>query len=108
MEEESGLTDFSGSGTDKEFWIVECCNMEKEFLKKKAHQKSLALVTQSSSWASKGPNPSGEHGKSARSKHNAKQRKLYKKHLKARRAEQRKLASAPTTAPAATAASKGQ
>ena len=55
-----------------------------------------------------GPNLSGEHGKSARSKHNAKQRKLYQKRVKARKAEQRKLASATTPAPAAPAASKGQ
>ena len=58
---------------------------EKEFLKKKAHQKSLDSVTQSLGRASKGSNPSGEHGKSARSKHNAKQRKLYQKRLKARK-----------------------
>ena len=65
-------------------------------------------MTQSLNWASKGPGSSGEHGKSARSKHNAKQRKLYQKHLKARKAEQRKLDSATATAPAATPASKGQ
>ena len=78
--------------------------MQKEFQKKKAHQKSLASVTQSSGRASKHPNPSGGHGKSARSKHNA---KLYQKPLKARKVEQRKLASATATAPAATAVPKG-
>ena len=82
--------------------------MEKEFLKKKAYQKSLASVTQSSGWASKGSNPYGEHGKLARSKHTTKQRKLYQKRLKARKAEQRKLASASATGPAATAVKQGK
>ena len=47
LEEKSSYTDFSGSRADKEFWIVEHSEVEKEFLKKKAHQKSLASVTQS-------------------------------------------------------------
>ena len=99
--------DFSGSSADKEFWTHERHDMEKEILWRKTHQKYLATVSnQSSGWTSKGSNSSGGHEKSSRSKHNAKQRKLYKKCLKARKVEHRKQAMASTLALAVTAASK--
>ena len=36
-----GLMDFSGSRADKEFWVHERRDTEKEILKAKAHEKSL-------------------------------------------------------------------
>ena len=100
-----GLSNFSCSRTDKEFWVHDQRDTEKDILKAKAHEKSFSLV---SIWCPSGcgSRPAGCEsvpGRSARSKHNKKQHELYQKCKKAKKAEQRKQAKAAAKAPDAAA-----
>ena len=73
--------DFSGSMADKEFWVHNKLDTEKEILKAKAHDKLLASVS------GKGPAGGGStsagggpsQSKSARIRHNKKQHEFYQK-----------------------------
>ena len=40
-----GLTDFSGSRADKEFWVHNMLDTKKDILKVKAHDKLLSSVS---------------------------------------------------------------
>ena len=42
-----GLTNYSGTWADREFWVHDQTDTEKEILKMKAHEKQLSLVSQS-------------------------------------------------------------
>ena len=44
LAQSKGLTDFSGSRADKEFWIQDRQESEKDILKLRAHEKSLVAV----------------------------------------------------------------
>ena len=70
-----GLTDFSGSRADKEYWVHDKLDTEKDILKAKAHEKSLASVSQSKAQSgSTSTRSTGGDGppqsKSKRSRHN--------------------------------------
>ena len=90
-----GNASFSGSRTDREYWASERMDIEKEILKERAHEKQLAGLSSASSKKSSsrgsasGPETSESSGahKTAKQKHNAKQRKLYAKQQKARKAK---------------------
>ena len=70
-----GLTNFSGSRVNQEYWVHDQTDTEKDILKAKAHKKLLSFVS--------GKNPSGGgsrpvcskslHSRSTWSKHNKKQ-----------------------------------
>ena len=100
-----GLTDFSGSRANKEFWVHDMLDTEKDILKVKAHDKLLSSVSGKgpagggSSSADGGPSQS----KSSRSRHNKNQHQLYQKIRKAKKAEQWKQAKASAKAPDAAA-----
>ena len=100
-----GLTEFSGSRADKEFWVQDMLDTEKDILKVKAHDKLLSSVSGKgsagggSSHADGGPS----QGESARSRHNRKKCQLYQKQKRAKKAEQRKQAKAASKAPSAAA-----
>ena len=49
MEEKNGYADFSGSHSDKKFCTHEHHDMEKEIMRRKSYQKSLATVSTQSS-----------------------------------------------------------
>ena len=99
---QDGNASFSGSRTDREYWAAERLDLEKEILKERAHEKQLAGLSSASSKksASKGSANSSESAessgtpKTAKQKHNAKQRKLYAKRQKARKAKAKASAAA--------------
>ena len=99
---QDGNASFSGSRTDREYWAAERLDLEKEILKERAHEKQLAGFSSASSKksASKGSANSSATAessgapKTAKQKHNAKQRKLYAKRQKARKAKARAAAAA--------------
>ena len=100
---QDGNASFSGSHTDREFWASERLDIEKEILKERAHEKQLAGLSSASSKKSSSrgsaSNPetsesSGAPVKTAKQKHNAKQRKLYAKRQKARKAKAKAAAAA--------------
>ena len=100
---------FSGSRTDKEFWVYDQKDTEKDILKANAHEKSLSSVSRQNP-SGGGSRPAGGEsvpGRNTRSKHNKKQCDLYQKCKKAKKAEQRKQAAAKAPGAAAVPA-KGQ
>ena len=99
------------SRTDKEFWTQQKLENEKELLKRKAHKKQVSVYSSGAALNGKqgGSSSSETHGpggmKFTRSKHNAKQCKLYQKRQKAKKAEARKAeaGTSQTSAMSATA-----
>ena len=110
--QENGLDLFSGQRADKEFWAHDKLETEQKILKMKAHKKSLSAILElqfkNGKPARNSGNPDGPLAKSsAKSKHNRKQRELYKKHQKARKVQLAKPAGSdvkviPGTAPVKT------
>ena len=113
MAQENGLDQFSGQRANKEFWAHDKLETEQKILKMKAHKKSLLAIldVQFKRNGKAAQTPGNSDGlvvkTSAKSKHNRKQRELYKKHQKARKAQQAKPTGSdvkviPRTAPAKT------
>ena len=46
LAQKKGLTDFSGFRADKEYWVHERQNAEKDILRVKAHEKSLSAISE--------------------------------------------------------------
>ena len=88
----NGLHNFSGTKAEREYWTHDTVDAEKEILKIKAHEKLLSSGTMN-----RGPwrntNSSVDQNGipielSARTKRNRRQRQLYNKHRKAKKAQQ--------------------
>ena len=93
------LANYSGTRANKEFWAHDQTDTEKEILKIKAHEKQLSLVSQSkgqsgSATARSAGGDGTPQSKSARSRHNKRQRELYQKQKKAWKVQQGKQAEA--------------
>ena len=87
----NGLHNYSGSKADREYWAQNTREAKKDILKIKSHEKQLAGVSSNrapsryeNSSAAQDGYPSGGPPKS---KHNKRQRQLYKKRQKAKKAQ---------------------
>ena len=111
LKKKEGHTSFSGSRTDREFWAQQKLEIEKEILKEKSHEKqvsalSKATPSQSSAGGSGLVETQGKTKGVARTRHNAKQRKLYYKRQKAKKALAKTGGSAGDAAQGASGTSK--
>ena len=90
IDHKDGHACFTGSRSDKDFWNKQRLEIEKEVLKKRAHlsqtQKSKGSKQHPATAARKSPTPAIMDGKTARQRHNAKNRKAYNARRKAKRA----------------------
>ena len=104
----NGLANYSGTRADKEFWAHDQTDTEKEILRIKAHEKQLSSVSQSkgqsdSATAGSVDGDGNPKSKLVRSRHNKRQRELYNKRKKAKKAQQVQQTANNNKAPGASA-----
>ena len=90
LDHKDGHKCFTGSRSDKDYWNHNHLELEKEVLRKRAHlsqtQKSKGGKTHPTVVPNNRPGTAIFDGKTARHRHNAKNRKAYNSRKKAKRA----------------------
>ena len=88
-----GLHNYSGTRADRKYWSQDTMDAEKEILRIKAHEKQISSVTQSRGPPRNASSAAYQDGNltelSAKTKCNKRQRQLYNKRRKAKKAQQK-------------------
>ena len=102
----NGNQDFSGTKADREYWTHDMMDAEKDILKVKAHEKLLLAGNQARGPSGNANSAAGQNGVpnelSSKTKCNRRQRQLYNKRRKAKKAQQAAQNNQKGQAPAVT------
>ena len=104
MAQINGVHHFSGSKADREYWTQNTRDAEKDIIKIKAHEKLLAGIPSGKAPSRNENGSAAQDGNSPKvsstSRRNKKQRLLYKKRQKAKKAQNKQNQPKAIAAPA--------